>query len=83
MTKRRSRDRMVSPPMTIRAMANASQRDIGPHQKSSGSARVSPSTRKQSTSPKFEGLKMWRPRKRIRCFDRSETAAVAAKIQAP
>ena len=71
------------PPATISAMASASQRDIGPHQKSSGSARVSPSTRKQRTSPKFEGLKTWRPRQRIRCFDRSETAAVPAKIHAP
>jgi hypothetical protein len=26
---------------------------------------------------------MWRPRQRIRYFDRSETAAVAAKIHAP
>ena len=74
---------MVRPPTTIRAIATASHSDIGPHQKSSGSARPFPSTRKQRTSPKFEGLKTWRPRQRIRCFDRSETAAVAAKIHAP
>jgi hypothetical protein len=30
--------------------------DIGPHQKSSGSARLLPRIRKQRTSPMFEGL---------------------------
>jgi hypothetical protein len=80
---RRSRDRIARPPTTISAIASASHRDIGPHQKSSGSARPFPRIRKQRTSPKLDGLKMWRPRQRIRCFDRSETAAVAAKIHAP
>ena len=45
------------------ASARASHADIGPHQKSSGSARSGPSSRKQRTSPKFDGLKMCEPRK--------------------
>ena len=56
--------------------ASTSQGDIGPHQKSSGSARDEPSTRKQSTSPKFDGLKMCRPLIWIRCFESSDTADV-------
>ena len=78
-----SRERMASPPTTMRASASAIQTDIGPHQKSSGSARAFPSARKQRTSPKFEGLKRCRPWKRMRCFERSDTAAVEAKIHQP
>ena len=51
------RRRIASPPVTMIAIASASHGDIGPHQNSSGSASSGPSSRKQSTSPKFEGLK--------------------------
>ena len=74
---------MANPPTTMIASASASAGDIGPHQKSSGSARSGPNSRKQRTSPKFDGLKTWAPRKRIRYFERSDTAAVAAKIHQP
>ena len=65
------------------ASASAIHADIGPHQKSSGSARLEPSTRKQRTSPMFDGLKTWRPPIRRTCLERIETAAVAAKIHQP
>src|SRR5215208_6511005 len=78
-----SRERITKPPLTMIPSASAIHHDIGPHQKSSGSARSLPSTRKQSTSPKFDGLKMWPPRHWIRYFDRSDTAAVATKIHQP
>ena len=57
------------------ASTSTSHGDVGPHQNSSGSVRLLPSTRKKSTSPKFDGLKMCRPRKRIRYLESSETAA--------
>ena len=56
-----SRERIAKPPTTMSASARAIHTDIGPHQKSSGSARAFPSARKQRTSPKFDGLKRWRP----------------------
>ena len=80
---RRRRRRIAKPPPTMSASASASHRDIGPHQNSSGSASSGPSSRKQSTSPKFDGLKMWRPRNWIRYLERSDTAAVPAKIHQP
>ena len=80
---RRRRRRIASPPVTMIAIASASQGVIGPHQNSSGSACSGPSSRKHKTSPKFEGLKMWPPRNLIRYFDSSETAAVPAKIHQP
>ena len=80
---RRRRRRIASPPETMIAIASASQGVIGPHQNSSGSACSGPSSRKHSTSPKFEGLKTWPPRNWIRYFDSSETAAVPAKIHQP
>ena len=80
---RRRRSRIASPPATMIATASASQHDIGPHQNSSGSASSGPSRRKQSTRPKFEGLKTCRPRNWIRYFDSSDTAAVPAKIHQP
>ena len=70
-------------PTTMIPSASTIQRDIGPHQRASGSARVEPSRTKQRTSPKFEGLRKWWPRKRIRCFESSATAAVPAKIHHP
>jgi hypothetical protein len=73
-----SRRRIAKPPATIRVSASASQTDIGPHQKSRGSARAEPSARKHTTSPKFDGLKTCRPRNRITYFDSSEIAAVPA-----
>ncbi len=78
-----SRRRIAKPPATIRVSASASHTDIGPHQKSRGSARPEPSSRKHATSPKLDGLKTCRPRKRIRYFDSSEIAAVPAKIHHP
>jgi hypothetical protein len=71
-----SRERMRKPPATMIASASASQADIGPHQKSSGAARVRPSRRKQRTRPTLEGLKMCSPRQRITCFESSDTAEV-------
>src|SRR3954465_5947719 len=52
-----SRVRIKTAPPTMIAKARPSHGDIGPHQKSSGSARVRGSTRKQRTSPKLDGLK--------------------------
>ena len=74
---------MISPPPTITTSATTIHASIGPHQKSSGSARSGPRIRKQRTSPKFDGLKMCRPCSRITCLERSDTAAVAAKIHQP
>src|SRR5215212_2724589 len=78
-----SRERIAKPPMRMIPSASAIHHDIGPHQKSSGSARVRPSSRKQSTRPKLDGLKMCSPRHLTRCFESSETAAVPAKIHQP
>ena len=61
MCSSRSRRRIAKPPAMMIASASASQGDIGPHQNSSGSACSGPSSRKQRTSPKFDGLKMWPP----------------------
>src|SRR5438105_7661621 len=77
------RERIANPPARMIANASPSDGDIGPHQKSSGSARPRPSTRKQSTRPKFDGLKMWPPRHWITYLESSETAEVAAKIHQP
>ncbi len=77
------RERISSPPVTITTNANASHGETGPHQKSSGSARVRPRIRKQATRPKFEGLKTWPPRQTITYFESSETAAVTMKIHQP
>ena len=63
--------------------ASASHGDSGPHQNGSGSARSGPSSRKQRTRPKFDGLKTWRVRKVITYFESSATAAVPAKIHHP
>ena len=73
---RRPRIRLAPP--TMIANANPSHGDIGPHQKSSGSARPGPSRRKQRTRPKFDGLKMCRPPTWITCFESRDTAAVPA-----
>ena len=74
---------MSRPPTTMSTSANASAGPMGTHQKSSGSTRAGPRRRKQSTRPRFDGLNTWRPRARIRYLERSDTAAVAAKIHAP
>src|ERR1051326_8614340 len=50
-----SRERIRNPPARITASASRSQPDIGPHQKSSGSARERPRMRKHRTRPKLEG----------------------------
>ncbi len=78
-----SRERMKRPPLTITRNANRSQSETGPHQKSSGSARLRPSSRKQSTRPMFDGLKTWLPFHLITYFESSDTAAVAMKIHQP
>ena len=82
-TTSRSRLRIARPPPTISTSARTSQGESGPHQNASGSARSGPSSRKQRTSPKFDGLKTWRPRNVTRCFERRDTAAVPAKIHQP
>ena len=74
----RSRERIARPPPTMITSAAIIHVDIGPHQKSSGSARPLPRIRKQRTSPKFDGLKTCAPRRRITYFESSDTAAVAA-----
>ncbi len=79
----RRRERITRPPTTMIASASAIQADIGPHQNSSGSARLEPRIRNARTRPKFDGLKTWRPRKWIRYLERSATAEVAAKIHQP
>jgi hypothetical protein len=55
----------------------------GAHQKSSGSTTLLPSTRKASTSPKFEGLNACAPRCRIRYLESSDTAATRANTYQP
>ncbi len=54
--------RIAKPPATMSASASTSAGESGPHQNASGSARSGPSSRKHGTRPKFDGLKMWRPR---------------------
>ena len=78
-----SRERIERPPTVMITSAKASATDIGPHQKSSGSACSGPSNRKQRTSPKFDGLKTCEPRNLITYFESSEIAAVPAKIHQP
>ena len=78
-----SRDRMRRPPLTITTNASRSHGETGPHQKSSGSTRVRPSTRKQRTSPMLDGLKTCEPRRVITYFESSDTAAVPMKIHQP
>ncbi len=75
--------RIANPPVTMIASASASHTDIGPHQKSSGSAYAEPRIRKQATSPKFDGLKMCRPFHTTMYLESSDTAAVPAKIHQP
>ena len=77
------RARITSPPATMMQSASTIHADSGAHQKKSGSARLEPRTRKQRTSPKFDGLNTCRPLMRITCFESSETAAVPAKIHQP
>ncbi len=73
-----SRPRIVNPPARITPSASASHTDIGPHQKSSGVARLRPRIRKQRTRPMFDGLKMCSPCHLIRYLESSATAAVPA-----
>ncbi len=78
-TSRCSRRVIRSPPPTITRYASARAGVSGPHQKSSGSIRELPRTRKATTSPTFDGLKTWLPRYLITYFDSSESPATAAK----
>ncbi len=78
-----SRERMANPPARMITSASTSHTDIGPHQKSSGSAFDTGSARKQRTSPMFDGLKGCAPRHWIRCLESSEIAAVPANIHQP
>jgi hypothetical protein len=73
-----SRERIETAPTRMIASASTIQEDIGPHQRASGSARPGPSTTKHSASAKLDGLRKWRPRNVIRCFERIPTAAVPA-----
>ena len=68
----------TSAPATITSSTIRSAGDSGPHQNWSGSTRVEPRTTNVSTSAKFDGLKMCRPRNWIRYFDAIATAPVAA-----
>src|SRR5581483_8999166 len=72
----------ASPPIPTahaaqKTSASAIHHDIGPHQKSSGSTRVRPSSRNTATSPMFDGLKMCSPRHLIAYLESSEAPAVA------
>ena len=67
----------MKPPVTMIASASPIHHDIGPHQKSSGSARPRPRMRKQTTSPMFDGLKTCSPFHLITCFESSEPPATA------
>ncbi len=73
-----TRERITSAPATIVPSTTRSAGDIGPHQNCSGSARLLPRIRKHSTRPRFDGLKTWRPRNRIRYFESIATVATAA-----
>ena len=55
----------------------------GPTRARAGRRGSAPSRRKQRTRPKFDGLKTWLPRTRIRYFESSATADVPAKIHQP
>ena len=63
-----------SPPVRMTAYAAIIQTFSGAHQKSSGSTRVVPSTMNATTSPMFDGLKTWVPRKRMTYFVSSDRA---------
>ena len=65
------------------ASARTIHHDIGPHQKSSGSTRVRPRARKQTTRPMLDGLKTCWPRHAITYFESNAPAAVPAKIHQP
>ena len=56
---------------------------IGIHQRSRGSVYWGPSATKASTRPRLDGLKMCRPRHRIRYFEAMDTATTPMKIQYP
>src|SRR2546430_11617897 len=56
---------------------------MGIHHRSCGSVYWGPSARNASTRPRLEGLKMCRPRHRIRYFDAMETATTPMKIHIP
>ena len=51
----------------------------GCHQKSRGSTRVLPRTKKATTRPTLDGLKTWVPRYLIRYLVTKEKAAIPAK----
>jgi hypothetical protein len=72
-----SRRRIVNPPVTMIASASAIHHDIGPHQKSSGSARPRPRIRKHATRPMFEGLNTCSPFHLTTCFESSDPPATA------
>ena len=55
----------------------------GPHQKSSGSTRLMPSTMKATTRPTFDGLNRCEPRYLMTYLVSSEKAATPAKIHQP
>ncbi len=52
----RSRERIANPPARMIARASASHADIGPHQKSSGSARVSAEEEEAGDEPDVRGV---------------------------
>ncbi len=74
----------TKPPTTMSASARTSaRRHRPPPERRAARPAARRAARKQRTRPKFDGLKRWRPRKRITYFESSETAAVAAKIHQP
>ncbi len=71
-------------PPTIRiAYVTIIHGPIGIHHRSSGSTRVGPRAANAATSATFEGLKMCRPRHRIRYFVAIPSATTPMKISAP
>src|SRR5690606_11143661 len=78
-TRSRSSRRVTStPPTTTIAYVAARPTDIGPHQRSCGSAIPEPRTRNVTTNARLDGLKSGRPRDRRTYFDSTPTAVVAA-----
>ena len=79
----RSSQAINRPPTIKIAYVTIIHGPIGIHHRSSGSVRVGPSTMKARTRAMLEGLKMCRPRHRIRYFVAIPKATTPMKIQIP
>src|SRR5882672_7161334 len=79
----RSSHAMRSPPTIRIAYVTIIHGPIGIHHRSSGSVYFGPRTTNAITSATLDGLKMWRPRHRIRYFVAIPSATTPMKIQIP